>query len=212
MTVPGGDSGENPQHNADRPEQQTWSQPEPRTPEDLPYPPSSGFAGPSGPPPPGYPPPAYPPPGDYLPPAYSPPRDYPPPPAYPPPGGYPPAEYPNAPGYGGPPYPPPLPPGGPAGGYGPPPVGGYPVPGYLTGYGQQSRTNPLAIASLISSCLGLLCCGISAIVGVVLGVVALSQIKQSREEGYGLAVAGIVIGLAVMLIFLFAAMVKLQTR
>jgi hypothetical protein len=199
MTVPGGDSGENPQHKADQPDQ-TWAQPGQRTPEGLPYPPPSGFAGPSGPPPPGYPPPAYPPPGNY------------PPPAYPPPGGYPPAEYPNAPGYGGPPYPPPSPPGGPAGGYGQPPVGGYPVPGYLTGYGPQTRTNPLAIASLISSCLGLLCCGISAIVGVVLGVVALSQIKQSREEGYGLAVAGIVIGLAVMLIFLFAAMVKLHTR
>jgi hypothetical protein len=68
----------------------------------------------------------------------------------------------------------------------------------------------LAIVSLIASCLGLLCGGISAIVGIVLGAVALNQIKQTREEGYGLAVAGIVVGIAVMLGYLVLVIVRLH--
>ena len=51
----------------------------------------------------------------------------------------------------------------------------------------------MAIASLVASVVGLLC-GIGSIVGIVLGVLALSQIKQSPQGGYGLAVAGIVVG------------------
>ena len=88
--------------------------------------------------------------------------------------GYPPPEY-------GAPYP---------GGYGPPP-GYQPAP--------QGGTNKLAIGSIVASVLGLLC-GIGSIVGIVLGALALNQIKRSREGGYGLAVAGIVIGVASLLI------------
>lgn len=125
-----------------------------------------------------------------------------PPQGYPPPGGYPP---PSSPYQQAPPaY------GGAEGGYGQPPVGSYPVPGPAGGYGQRSETNTLAIASLIASCLGLLCGGIGAIVGIVLGTVALSQIKQTREEGYDLAVAGIIVGIAVMLAYLVLLAVRLH--
>ena len=50
-------------------------------------------------------------------------------------------------------------------------------------------TNGLAIASLI-------CAFIVPLVGVILGHIALSQIKQTGQEGRGLAIAGLVIGYA----------------
>jgi uncharacterized membrane protein len=51
----------------------------------------------------------------------------------------------------------------------------------------------MAIGSLVASLVGFLC-WLGSIVGIVLGIVALNQIKQTREEGHGLAVAGIAIG------------------
>jgi hypothetical protein len=59
----------------------------------------------------------------------------------------------------------------------------------------------MAIASLVSSIVGV-CCGLGAIVGIVLGIVALNQIKQTREAGQGLAIAGIVVGVVTMMISL----------
>lgn len=143
-------------------------------------------------------------------PAYSPP-DY--PPGYPP--GYPPAyPPPMPPGYGAPPYPPP--------GYGPPasppPYPGYGPPSYPGGYYAtpdyrvQPGTNGMAIASLISSFTGFLCCGIGSILAIVLGAVALSQIKQTRQEGYGLAVTGIVIGAGTLVVFLIVAMFSIRSH
>lgn len=145
---------------------------------------------------PGYPPPA----GD----PGLPPVGYPPPPPYGAAPGYPP------PGYGAPGY---VPPGYPPSGYGVPgyPTPGYGAPGYGTpGYAAQGyppygaygapapKTNGLAIASLVASVISL--CGLGSIAGIVLGVVALNQIKVSGESGRGLAIAGIVVG-AVTLLF-----------
>lgn len=106
-------------------------------------------------------------------------------PAYPPPG------------YPQPGYPPPMPPeyGGIQGGH------GQPYPEYAGAYGEQPGTNTLAIASLVASLVGLLC-GIGSIVGIVLGTVAVNQIKQTRQQGYGLAVAGIVVGIATLVVSL----------
>ncbi len=53
----------------------------------------------------------------------------------------------------------------------------------------------------MASVVGLLC-GVGSIIGIVLGVVALNQIKQTRQGGYGLAVAGIVVGVASLVISL----------
>ena len=125
--------------------------------------------------------PAY---GDWPPPA---------PPAAPPPGygAYPPPP----PGYGA--YPPP-PPGYPSSppGYLPPPEYGAPYPGYA-GYppdypAGRPGLNALSIVALVSSVLWV--CGLGSVAGVVLGGIALNQIKRSGERGYGLAVAGIVVG------------------
>jgi hypothetical protein len=67
--------------------------------------------------------------------------------------------------------------------------------------GQQSDTNKLAFASFLTS----LVLGISfvgALVGIVLGLVAANQIKQTSQGGRGLAVAGVVIGVAWILLAL----------
>jgi hypothetical protein len=84
-------------------------------------------------------------------------------------------------------------------GYIPPPEYGAPYP---TGYGyptQQAGTNSLAIFSLVASVVGLLC-GVGSIIGIVLGTIAINQIKKTRQGGYGLAVAGIVVGAASLVI------------
>jgi len=99
-------------------------------------------------------------------------------------------------------------------GYPPPPgftdYGQHYRPGYPDGdqygYGyappRQTSTNTMAIASLVTSGLGIVpfCGGILSIVGIVLGAVALSQIKETRQEGYGIAVAGIVVGVAMLIV------------
>jgi hypothetical protein len=155
--------------------------------------PPQGFDAPSG-----YgPPPAFgPPPGYGPPPAYgAPPQPYGPPPGF---GAPPPQPY-GAPGYGPPPPYPPQP------GYGPP-AG---PPAYPGGYGPygppKQHTNGLAIGSLAASGLGLflsivlfifggLAGSIPAVIGIVLGIVALSQIKSRGESGRNLAIAGIALG------------------
>lgn len=68
----------------------------------------------------------------------------------------------------------------------------YPAPNYDTDpYQQQApqteKTNTLAILSLVFGFL-------VNIVGIVLGFVALNQIKRTGEKGRGLAITGIVVG------------------
>jgi len=68
------------------------------------------------------------------------------------------------------------------------------------GYAPPPPTNTLAIVSLVCSALGLTT-GITAIAGVICGHLALGQISRSGEQGRGLAIAGIVIGYAVIVLF-----------
>lgn len=71
---------------------------------------------------------------------------------------------------------------------------------YLMPMAPAQRTNGLAIASLITSCTGLFL-GISAPVGIVLGIIAMSQIKSDPGyTGRGMALAGIVVGGALTVI------------
>ncbi len=83
--------------------------------------------------------------------------------------------------------------------------GSYPSGGYPAyGYGQPSpyptaigkKTNGLAIASLVCGIAGIIF--IPAVLGVVFGFVARSQIRQSpgTQGGEGLALAGIILGFA----------------
>ncbi|MGW7412239.1 DUF4190 domain-containing protein [Streptomyces sp. NPDC054863] len=100
---------------------------------------------------------------------------------------------------GGPPQQPPPPPhqayGTP---YQPSPYGAQPYGGPQP-YGMPPappRTNGLAIASLVT---GIVCC--IPVLGLILGLVALSQIKKRGDSGKGMAVAGIVLSsLSVVLV------------
>ena len=59
------------------------------------------------------------------------------------------------------------------------------------------RTSTLAILSLVAAF-------VASIAGVVLGVIALLQIRRSGEAGAGLAIAAIVVGSLVTVFFVFS--------
>ena len=108
------------------------------------------------------------------------------------PGPYPP------PGYPPPPYGPGYPPGPMA--Y---PPAGYPgYPGYPPPV--RSGTNSSAIAALVCSILGLapLCGFLFSIAGIVAGAVGINQIRRTGQSGYGLAIAGIVVGILTLVIWM----------
>ena len=58
----------------------------------------------------------------------------------------------------------------------------------------------MAIASLVCSLVLWICGGIGPILGIILGVVALTQIKQTGQGGRGLALAGIIVGAAALVL------------
>jgi hypothetical protein len=72
--------------------------------------------------------------------------------------------------------------------YGPPPAYGPPGYGPPPGWPSYRRpTNTLAILALVFAF-------VAAPVGLVLGILARRQIRETGEEGDGLALAGIVVG------------------
>lgn len=99
-----------------------------------------------------------------------------------------PLDYPAAAGLPPPLYP--MQPQGPTG-Y-PQPYPTYPsYPAY--GYPQHRGTSGMAIGSLVCSALGLVVC-LPAPIGVILGIMAMRETKRTGQEGYGLAVAAVIIG------------------
>ncbi len=109
---------------------------------------------------------------------------------------YAPVDYPT--GY--PPLPPPVYPLG--GGYPPPP----PYPGYppYDPYrpGRPPGTNGKAIASLVTALGGLMFCGLPSIAGLILGIIAMRECRRTGQDGYGLALAGTIVGGVVAALFL----------
>jgi hypothetical protein len=113
-----------------------------------------------------------------------PPNPYPPPFGYPPPGGYPPAEY--------VPYPMPYPP---PGGYSPyAPYDPYAM-------GRPSGTNGKAIGALVTSLVSVSLCGcfIPSLIGVILGFIAMAETKRTGQEGHGMALAAVIVGLITLI-------------
>ncbi len=85
----------------------------------------------------------------------------------------------------------------------PPPVYPPPYPGYYQPHPaypppRPTGTNGKAIAALITSLAGLICCGLPSIVGLALGLVAMRETKRSGQDGYGLAVAAVVVSTLIM--------------
>lgn len=132
--------------------------------------------------------------------------------------------------YGQPPYgAPPPPPGGaeppygsgsypPYGGGQPPHGGGEPPynPYAIPGYGGQMppQTSAMAVIALVLGILGLLtfcfCYGILALPGLILGIIAMKEIKASNgaKTGHGMALAGAItggIGLALGIVMIVLA-------
>ncbi len=105
-----------------------------------------------------------------------------------PPGQYPPGQYPPG-QYTQGQYPP--------GQY---PPAGYAASGYPYAVAAGTRTNGMAIASLICAIGGVFFLGIPSILGIVFGFVARSQIQRSNgtQTGNGLALAGIIVGFCVV--------------
>jgi hypothetical protein len=97
-----------------------------------------------------------------------------------------PVDYPADAGLPPPVYPPPYPG---ATGY-PPPYAGYdpyrPV--------KPPGTNGKAIAALVTSLLGLVCCGLPSIAGLVLGIIGMRETKRTGQDGYAIALVGTIIG------------------
>ncbi|MBA3316362.1 MAG: DUF4190 domain-containing protein [Planctomycetota bacterium] len=72
------------------------------------------------------------------------------------------------------------------------------------------KMNMLAIGSLVSSVLSIFSCCIPdvgpfvglalAAIGLVLGIIAMGQIKKTRENGYGMALGGAIVGGVVLLL------------
>ncbi|KUI14188.1 hypothetical protein AU193_08465 [Mycobacterium sp. GA-1285] len=55
-------------------------------------------------------------------------------------------------------------------------------------------TNGMAIGALVCSLVGVFCCGVTCIVGVIFGVMAMRETKRTGQDGYGIALAGTIIG------------------
>jgi hypothetical protein len=102
------------------------------------------------------------------------------------------------------------PPGYPAGGYPGYPASGYADPYGYGAYGQTGGTNSLAIGSLIASIVGVFC-GIGSIAGVIMGFIALNQLKTSPQDGKGVAIAGIVIGAAVIVFWVLIMVIGIAS-
>ena len=71
---------------------------------------------------------------------------------------------------------------------------------------QPNSTNVLAIVSLVSI-IGIFTALLGSVAGIVCGHIALNQIKQTKQKGRGLAIAGLIIGylpFALILIFIIS--------
>jgi Domain of unknown function (DUF4190) len=97
-----------------------------------------------------------------------------------------PVDYPQDAGLPPPVYPPPYP--GPMG-----------YPGAYPGYDpyrpvKPPGTNGKAIAALVLSLVGLLCCGLPSIVGLVFGIVGMRETRRTGQDGYAIALTAAIIG------------------
>jgi prepilin-type processing-associated H-X9-DG protein len=64
------------------------------------------------------------------------------------------------------------------------------------------KTSGLGVTSLVLGCLGLFTCGITALVGLILGIIALVRINKSNGQlgGQGMAMAGTIVSAVFLLI------------
>lgn len=78
----------------------------------------------------------------------------------------------------------------------PPPIyPGYPdYPPYPYQPPKPLGTNGKAIGALVFALVGVMFCLLPSVAGLILGVVAMRETKRTGQDGYGLALAGTIIG------------------
>ncbi|MGH3677048.1 MAG: DUF4190 domain-containing protein [Mycobacterium sp.] len=82
----------------------------------------------------------------------------------------------------------------------PPPAYPAPYPGYAANpydpyrQGRPLGTNGWAIAALVTSLVSLVFCGLTSVIGLILGLIAMRDTKRSGQDGFGIALAGTIIG------------------
>lgn len=78
---------------------------------------------------------------------------------------------------------------------------------------RPEKASGLATASLVLSILGVFCCSVPAVAGIVIGIVELGNIKNGRSsiKGKSMAKAGVVIGVAALVINIILAIVLVST-
>jgi thiol:disulfide interchange protein len=87
-----------------------------------------------------------------------------------------------------------------------PPMPG--TPGYIAIAPPAATTSQLAIWAMITGILSLLCCPVLGPLPIVLGIVALSQIKHHPQQaGAGFAITGIVLGVLSLIMAAVAIMI-----
>jgi hypothetical protein len=69
------------------------------------------------------------------------------------------------------------------------------------------RTNALAVWSFAMAMVGLFCCGCLSLPAVILGAISLAQINTRHEGGRGLAIAGIVVGIAALALAFLSSLI-----
>lgn len=97
----------------------------------------------------------------------------------------------------------------------PPQPGQYPqqpMPQGQPMYAPVPPTNTLAIISMIAAIVGLFTFAILSLAGVIMGHIALNQIKKRAEGGRGMAITGLIlgyVGIAFWILFLIIAVAAL---
>ncbi|MHB0866646.1 MAG: DUF4234 domain-containing protein [Thermoleophilia bacterium] len=93
------------------------------------------------------------------------------------------------------------------------PTGGMPAAAMTAGPVPADKAGGLALAATILSILGLFCCGLTSIVGIILGVIELGRIKkgESSAKGRGLAMAGVVVGAIVVVLYILVVVISIAT-
>ncbi len=78
---------------------------------------------------------------------------------------------------------------------------------------QAEKASGLATTALILSIVGILCCGVASIIGIILGVIELGKINkgESSEKGRGYAKAAIIIGIATLAIGILLNIILITT-
>ena len=73
-----------------------------------------------------------------------------------------------------------------------------PTPQALPPRGRTGEFNELGVVALIASCIGF------SIPGIVMGHIALSQIKKNGQTGHGFALAAVIVGYVVTVVVILA--------